>query len=978
LEKSHVTLWVLMDFDERKLNKLEKLLSLVDEEYVKSDEFIEVFTALIGLIRDVEEDRENTAEKLNKQAQELREIVSGERKLSRKLQEQFNERLDRFVKDLKSHIEKVRDEIELQVPEKGDPGEPGKNGEPGKDGSPDTGEQIVGKINDLKGKGPKIKAENITDLPTAVTTIVERGGFNVGGFETPIKDATTGKPFPKDASGAYLISAGGGSGASTFAELTGDPYDNSELGDALDLKANIADVQYKTFVTVGSADADYLVGDYSDDIGLAIQAAYDALPDEGGQIFIKSGTYEQDTGVEFGTDGKIVSLIGANAGSTFIKFTPTSGTAFIFNSGNPTAHLVYEIVGITFMGSPALIAAAQANTRTNKGLFFGGANGCPGAHTHDCIINGFGTQIEIGSNAYMLTFTACGISGGNGVSGTSTGLQGSLVHINTASNSGERNVFSKCNFTDPGNSIADNAIYIEQGGTATNFFNNCSFDNVQVRILGSNGMTVFNNAHVEDAAFATYGEYIPFYFDSASSNYVLFNGLMIADSSTNASTNFDTIIKHGVNLKINGWHLENYGGQTVTYLADHSLNNGSSSELISGGSVQGGGLTNISRNWAYSAARAVGTHQNYANSYGTGFVANSNNTVDWKVGNNVTALQANENGDVTAVRDVSVGRALLPVSNDGGAIGSGTLMFSDLFIASGGVINFNNGDVTLTHSANALAMDGGGFVFNEAGGDFDFRIEGDTDANLFFVDASTDRVAIGTNTPEEKFDVVGNFKVRDAATETKAYRFRTNGGALDLEFGGANLYISGWSGADFTGSQYQIMEFQSGGGSTLFKRGVIFNNDASGDQDFQLKGDTDDNMLFGDVSSNRVGFGTASPDEKVHVVGKIKTTGGVLKRVVTTTDDATAVIDVDVTDVYELSAVANNTTFTLTGTATDGQTIVVRYKDAGVSKTLTWTGFTAIGVTLPTATTAGKWGYVGMMYNSAASAWHVIAVTTEA
>lgn len=43
----------------------------------------------------------------------------------------------------------------------------------------------------------------------------------------------------------------------------------------------------------------------------------------------------------------------------------------------------------------------------------------------------------------------------------------------------------------------------------------------------------------------------------------------------------------------------------------------------------------------------------------------------------------------------------------------------------------------------------------------------------------------------------------------------------------------------------------------------------------------------------------------------------ITQRVVTTTDDATAVIDVDVTDTYELSAIANNTTFTLTGTPTD-------------------------------------------------------------
>ena len=104
----------------------------------------------------------------------------------------------------------------------------------------------------------------------------------------------------------------------------------------------------------------------------------------------------------------------------------------------------------------------------------------------------------------------------------------------------------------------------------------------------------------------------------------------------------------------------------------------------------------------------------------------------------------------------------------------------------------------------------------------------------------------------------------------------------------------------------------------------------------------------------------------------------ITKRVTTTTDDATAVIDIDTCDEYELSAVANATEFTLTGTPTDGQTLIVRIKDAGASKALTWTGFTAIGVTLPAATTISKWHYIGCKYNSAASAWHAIAVGVQA
>ena len=46
-------------------------------------------------------------------------------------------------------------------------------------------------------------------------------------------------------------------------------------------------------------------------------------------------------------------------------------------------------------------------------------------------------------------------------------------------------------------------------------------------------------------------------------------------------------------------------------------------------------------------------------------------------------------------------------------------------------------------------------VINDIGAVFNVRIEGDTDANLFYTDATNSRVGVGTVSPTEKLDVVG-------------------------------------------------------------------------------------------------------------------------------------------------------------------------------------------------------------------------------
>jgi hypothetical protein len=61
----------------------------------------------------------------------------------------------------------------------------------------------------------------------------------------------------------------------------------------------------------------------------------------------------------------------------------------------------------------------------------------------------------------------------------------------------------------------------------------------------------------------------------------------------------------------------------------------------------------------------------------------------------------------------------------------------------------------------AAVFNRGDVVVNESASDSDVRIEGMTDNDLFFTDASTDRVGIGTNSPTEKFEVNGKIKATD-------------------------------------------------------------------------------------------------------------------------------------------------------------------------------------------------------------------------
>lgn len=104
-------------------------------------------------------------------------------------------------------------------------------------------------------------------------------------------------------------------------------------------------------------------------------------------------------------------------------------------------------------------------------------------------------------------------------------------------------------------------------------------------------------------------------------------------------------------------------------------------------------------------------------------------------------------------------------------------------------------------------------------------------------------------------------------------------------------------------------------------------------------------------------------------------------RIGTTASSATPAINTDTTDQFTITALAAAITSMssgLSGTPTDGQRLLVRIKDNGTARAITWgTSWRAIGVTLPTTTVVSKTMYVGAVWNAADSKWDVLAVGQE-
>jgi hypothetical protein len=214
-------------------------------------------------------------------------------------------------------------------------------------------------------------------------------------------------------------------------------------------------------------------------------------------------------------------------------------------------------------------------------------------------------------------------------------------------------------------------------------------------------------------------------------------------------------------------------------------------------------------------------------------------------------------------------------------------------------------------------------VFNESGGDNDFRVESDSNTYMLFVDGGNDHVNIGTATDfGETLNIDGGIhtsatmfvsrQTNDTGSSGVMFektRSTTVNGNTIVQNGDQLGYI-GWSGNDgdqFIGSAYIIgyvdgapgnndmptrldflvtadgsdiatnrMRLGSSGAFTTYPATgahAVFNEDGV-DADFRVESDTNANMFVVDASTDRVGVGVAAPLETLHVAGSVFSSSG--------------------------------------------------------------------------------------------------------
>ena len=141
------------------------------------------------------------------------------------------------------------------------------------------------------------------------------------------------------------------------------------------------------------------------------------------------------------------------------------------------------------------------------------------------------------------------------------------------------------------------------------------------------------------------------------------------------------------------------------------------------------------------------------------------------IGDENSGLYRKGGGSVGFVSDAT---EIANFDSNGITISSGNLIIPGDIIHNGDTntkIRFpaDNQFTVETGGSQRMSLSSSGIIFNETGEDVDFRIEGSGQANLFKADAGTNRIGIGTGSPQRTLHLSSNntvFALTDTAAST--------------------------------------------------------------------------------------------------------------------------------------------------------------------------------------------------------------------
>lgn len=268
---------------------------------------------------------------------------------------------------------------------------------------------------------------------------------------------------------------------------------------------------------------------------------------------------------------------------------------------------------------------------------------------------------------------------------------------------------------------------------------------------------------------------------------------------------------------------------------------------------------------------------------------------------------------------------LLPTTDDGAPLGDTTHNFSDLFLATGAVINYANGNTVLTHSSGILTLGTGEMRITTPGTN------------------STSVVTIGAAQ-------ILTSKVLTSATITTGLTPTTNDGAA---LGSTALQFSDL--------------FLASGGVLNYANGNVVLTHTSG-------------ILTLGTGTLKITTPTNTTTSVVTVDGtQTLSNKRITERVQSVSSSATVTPNADNDDMVKITAQAVGLTIAnATGTPTEGQGLVIRIKDNGSGQTITvGPMYREVGVIIPGSTVANKTLYLGFIYNATDSKFDCIGVSQE-